>query len=153
MDKWMEISLIIMLVLAIAGVVMLSGCTASNGDYGAAPDSGGSGQQYAAGNGSAGFGSGNGMMQDGSRQWNGTRAGTRSGMMGRGNITEAQRQQMMQAWTAACEGKAAGDACTVQGTFGSSGAQELNGTCSSRNGNLTCMPANFGGRPRAGAAP
>ena len=144
------------LVLAlVAGIIMLSGCAGSgsqagnqpaDGSYGTAPapNDGGAGsaaqQQYAGGSGRAqGFGNRSGMMRNGSGM------GGRGGF-GNGNITDAQRQQMMQAWAAACDGKAAGDACTAQSTLGG-GAREMNGTCSARSGNLTCTPSGMmGGR-------
>ena len=140
--------MILILALA-AGMIMLSGCTgsdsqagspAADGSYGAAPDGIGSGaqQQYAIGNGSAqGFGNRTGMMRNGSGM-----AGRGAGSLG--NMTIAQRQQMAKAFAAACDGKAAGDACAVQNAFGARG--EMNGTCSSRSGNLTCMPTGAGRR-------
>ena len=45
MDKWMEISLIIALALSIACIVMLSGCTASDGSQSGAVPQGGFGPQ------------------------------------------------------------------------------------------------------------
>jgi len=62
-----------------------------------------------------------------------------------GNITGAQRQQMMQAWQAACDGKAAGDACSVQNAFGNA-QRGMNGTFGDRNGTLSCTPSGMGGR-------
>ena len=129
MEKWMEIVLILLLALAIAGMIMLSGCTASADNYG------NDGQQYTGIDDSAGAaysGNRNGMLERG----------------GFGNITDAQRQQMMQTWAAACDGKAAGDACFVQGAQG-----EINGTCSARDGNMTCMPSGMGGRGAPGGQP
>jgi len=133
MEKWIEIILILLLALAVAGMIMLAGCTASEGDDG--------GQQYAGNNGGAGApyaGSLNGT------RWQG----------GFGNATDSQRQQMMQALESACDGKAPGDACEVQGGAGSmqegvggayremGGAQRgINGTCSARNGTLACAQA------------
>ena len=125
MEKLVKIILILVLALAVAAAILLSGCTASDGN----------GQQYA-GDGSA-QGNRTGMMRNGSGM------NVRGGL---GNITDAQGQQMMQAWAAACGGKASGDACAVQSALG--GAQgKMNGTCSSRGGNLTCMPIGMGGQP------
>ncbi len=74
-----------------------------------------------------------------------------------GNMTDAQRQQMAQAFATACDGKAAGDACAVQASFGTAGARgEMNGTCSARNGTLSCTPSGMMGRrgaPGNGTAP
>jgi hypothetical protein len=132
MDKWMEISLIIALALSIACIMMLAGCTASDSGQAVAGNAGGIAQDDR-GNGAV-WGNRSGMMQNGSRQ---------PGM--RGNITDAQRQQMMQEGAAACDGKSEGDACAVQNAFG--GAQGgMNGTCLGRDGNLTCMPPGAGGQ-------
>jgi hypothetical protein len=50
-----------------------------------------------------------------------------------GNLTSEQRQQIAAAMSAACEGKAAGDACTAQTPMG-----ERNGTCMERNSTIIC---------------
>ena len=142
----------------IACALLLFGCTASDASAQAGGQQQGNGQQYA-GNGSAGAsgnggtgalnpGNRSGMMRNGSSM-----AGWGAGAFG--NMTDAQRQQMMQAWTTACDGKAVGDVCTVQNALGGAGGQ-INGTCSARGGNLTCMPSGMGGRngtPGNGTAP
>ena len=126
----MGITLILLLALAVAGMIMLSGCTANADKYG------NGGQPYA-GNGADAY--------DGRRQH---AMGNRSGTMGRGgfgNITDTERQQMMQVWAAACAGKTSGDACTVQDALvGARG--EMKGTCIARGENLTCAPSGTGGR-------
>jgi len=141
-SKWMEVVLILLLALGLACTMLLSGCVAN--------DSAGTQQQYAGSGAQAAPGDGSGA---GAQQYagNGTQyAGNQSGMMrnGRGafgNITDAQRQQMAQALSAACVGKAAGDACTVQNAFGNA-ARGMNGTCSERNGALSCSPSGAGRR-------
>ena len=126
----------ILILALVAGLAMLAGCTGSgaqagnppsdDNSYGAAPDDGGAAQ---------GFGNRTGMMRNGSGI-----AGR--GGIGNGNLTAAERQQMMQAWAAACNGKAAGDACTVsQGARG-----RMNGTCGSRNGTISCTLPGMGWR-------
>ena len=145
MEKWMEVALILLLAIALACTMMLSGCTASadNNGNGGQP---GSNTQVAPGNGqAAGNNGGAGALNPGSR---GGMMRNGNGMPGRGgfgNITDAQRQQMMQAWAAACDGKSLGDACTAQAAFGNAQG-EMNGTCSTRNGTLSCTPSGMGGR-------
>ena len=153
----------ILILALVAGMVLLAGCTADSSQAGGQPNAFGGADAYA--NGGAQVAPGDGQQYAGNGSGAGAPyAGTRSGMMrngsgmtgrgGFGNITDAQRQQMMQAFEEACSGKAAGDACTVQvgalgGTQGaaSGGASgQINGTCSARGGNLTCMPSGMGGR-------
>ena len=134
----MKTTLTILLAIALACMMMLSGCTAgmdqNAGDIGAGVQEGS--PQYSGNGGAAQPGNQSGMARNG------------SGFAGRGafgNITDAQRQQMAQAGIAACEGKAVGDACTF--TNASGGAQGgMNGTCSARGGNLSCMPSGMGRR-------
>jgi len=52
---------------------------------------------------------------------------------GRFNVTDEQRQQMMQQQTAACQGKSINDSCTMESQRG-----ERNGTCVQRNETLRC---------------
>ncbi|MFA6214676.1 MAG: hypothetical protein WC717_05365 [Candidatus Micrarchaeia archaeon] len=137
MEKWLEIALILLLALAVAGMIMLSGCTAINGNGEEQQAGGGAGAaeedawQYPAGNQSSTTRNGSSMPE---------RSEVR-------NITDAQRQQMVQGQASACDGKAAGDTCTVQGDWG-----EMSGTCSERGGSMACMPSGMGGRGAPGNA-
>ena len=132
------IKMILVLAL-VAGMIMISGCAASDGSGSQAGNPPSNDNNYGAaqndGAGTPGFGNRSGMMRNGSGM------GGRGGF-GNGNITDAQRQQMMQAWAAACDGKTTGDTCSVaQGARGS-----MNGTCGNRNGTLSCTPSGMGGR-------
>jgi len=75
------------------------------------------------------------------------RGGNHSGF-GTSNLTDEQRQQMMeermQAAADACINKAQGDSCAMQNPGGSA-----NGTCESRNGTLACgFPGQWNGQNR-----
>ena len=79
-----------------------------------------------------------GQAPSGNHSWRGGRPGNFTG--GRfGNLTDEQRQQMFNQLAAACQGKAAGDACEMQTPRGN-----MTGTCETRNETLVCS-AGFGG--------
>jgi len=63
----------------------------------------------------------------------------RTGFSPGSTMTDEQRQQMMQAAIFACSGKADGDACVIQNSRG-----DMNGTCRSMNGTLSCAFARGG---------
>ncbi|VVC02178.1 Uncharacterised protein [uncultured archaeon] len=127
MKKILQLSLIALLVLLMAAVVMLAGCTSS-------------GQEQNAQQGSPP--SGNGRQANPNRPYFGNRTGGPGGNIG--NLTDAQRQQLfqqrMQQAVAACEGKTAGESCALQNARGN-----MTGTCQSQNSTLLCM-GGFGGR-------
>lgn len=118
MDKIVKLSLIALLVILMAALVMLFGCT-SSGQPQAGPQDGDQPQQQ----GGAGYQGGNDRG-----------FGNRSNF---GNLTAEQRQQMfgqrLKEAAAACDGKTAGDSCVMQSPRGN-----RTSTCENQNGTLMC---------------
>ena len=124
----------------VAAAMLLFGCVQDSGNYGAGSNAAGTSPNGMMNNGNSNRtmnGSYRGMMGNRSGYGNGAR-----GMMG--NLTQEQRQQLTeqiaQASTDACNGKAEGDACEL-GAFG----RNVSGTCKTSNGTLGCS-FGFAGR-------
>ncbi len=123
MELKLGILLALLLLLALLFIVMLAGCTATEGDSGNSavqPQTGPQQPRQQAGN----FGYGN-----------------RTGRFG--NLTAEQRQQMfeqrMRMAAAACQNLSEGDSCLLPAQRGNT-----SGTCNTYNGTLICR-GNFTG--------
>jgi hypothetical protein len=142
MEKWAELLALFFLVILIAAIISISGCTSNDQAQTSPPDAGSyqiSQQDNSAQN------SGNPQMGGGP---NG-RFGNRTGGFP-GNLTQEQRQQMFaertRLATAACENKAEGESCEMQNQRGN-----MPGACKTQNGTLMCSFGDGGfNSPRRG---
>lgn len=151
MSNVLQIVLILLLALAIAAVILLSGCVSESGAA-SPPAAGGAqpggsfdaqyGQPEARGAAQGQQGNGSGMQR---RGYNGTiMRGAQNGTGWQGNMTQEQREQMEQQRISACEGKTEGDSCQLALQ---EGMPQMSGTCQSMNGALSCgFARGMGGR-------